>query len=442
MEAKRCGACGLEKPITSFTKRSGRSGRRGTCRSCQRKRGREVEEGPALADEATRDSTGDGLTGHAAVAAYQKLGPAPNGQDRINSVIPASSAHDEGLEADEPILSNADGDADRAGAQSGADAERGAAEKPRKRKRKRRRRKKREPAPLESALLAQPQAETEAREPDERSGDQEGGLIPLLSESERSAGESDVAMALEEAAAPEPDGEAPARKRKRRRRRRKSKSKPVQTSALPDGGEERAEAQWLLPDQDGDDTFAGEADWVDSQAEGVDGADGDGTPSRKRKRRRRRKRKAGADQAAAPARPQVRPPYRRIVPIKGPFKYDVALLNDRGTGLIRLRGRRETGKRWSTEIPTEMAIRMVSEGAAGIINPSLIHKLYTKTDFRLLILQRDDYICKYCGRFGDTIDHVMPKSKGGLSTPDNCVCACAECNLKKADHLDFVFDDF
>ena len=117
-------------------------------------------------------------------------------------------------------------------------------------------------------------------------------------------------------------------------------------------------------------------------------------------------------------------------------------MNDRGKGWIRLRGYRDTGKHWSTDIPTEMAVRMVKEGETGIIGPGLIHKLYTKTDFRLLILQRDNYLCYYCGRYGDTIDHVLPKSKGGLSTPANCVCACADCNLKKADHLEFVYDDF
>jgi hypothetical protein len=109
--------------------------------------------------------------------------------------------------------------------------------------------------------------------------------------------------------------------------------------------------------------------------------------------------------------------------------------------MIRLRGRRETGKRWHTEIEKDIAVRMVQEGAAGIIHPRLIHKLYTKSDFRLLILQRDNYVCRYCGQFGDTIDHVMPKSKGGLSTPMNCVCACSECNLLKADKLDFPYPD-
>ncbi|MFD0715266.1 HNH endonuclease [Paenibacillus sp. GCM10027626] len=178
---------------------------------------------------------------------------------------------------------------------------------------------------------------------------------------------------------------------------------------------------------------------------------------RKRRRRRRRKQK-GREVKIGKANaslnnnisltvekaelPPQKPPFKKLKPMTGPFTFNTKILNDRGTGLIRLRGRRETGKRWSTEIPYEMAVQMVDEGAAGILHARLIHKLYTKADFRIFILQRDNYQCRYCGCFGDTIDHVIPKSKGGLTSPVNCVCACAECNLKKADHLDFVFDDF
>ena len=168
-------------------------------------------------------------------------------------------------------------------------------------------------------------------------------------------------------------------------------------------------------------------------------------PKRKRKRRRRKPGPSdvhtGTQKPSSTTSMAVRPPEKLITPLKGPFKYRTSILNDRGKGRIRLRGYvilASTGlqifrPRWS---------RMVKEGAAGIIGPGLIHKLYTKTDFRLLILQRDHYVCHYCGRYGDTIDHVLPKSKGGLSTPANCVCACADCNLKKADHLEFVYDDF
>ncbi len=46
--------------------------------------------------------------------------------------------------------------------------------------------------------------------------------------------------------------------------------------------------------------------------------------------------------------------------------------------------------------------------------------------------------CHYCGRslaFGQTtLDHVVPRSHGGRSTPDNLVPCCGECNAAKASH--------
>ena len=49
------------------------------------------------------------------------------------------------------------------------------------------------------------------------------------------------------------------------------------------------------------------------------------------------------------------------------------------------------------------------------------------------IFIRDDYTCQYCGRrSGDlTIDHVHPRSRGGLHTWDNLVSACRHCNHRK-----------
>jgi len=57
------------------------------------------------------------------------------------------------------------------------------------------------------------------------------------------------------------------------------------------------------------------------------------------------------------------------------------------------------------------------------------------------IFKRDKYTCQYCGhQFRSevamrdlTIDHVMPKSRGGKSTWENCVLACIDCNKVKAD---------
>ena len=51
---------------------------------------------------------------------------------------------------------------------------------------------------------------------------------------------------------------------------------------------------------------------------------------------------------------------------------------------------------------------------------------------------RDENICQYCGkRFSTddlTVDHIIPRSKGGQSSWLNCVLACISCNRKKADY--------
>lgn len=53
---------------------------------------------------------------------------------------------------------------------------------------------------------------------------------------------------------------------------------------------------------------------------------------------------------------------------------------------------------------------------------------YTKKN----VMIRDGFECAYCGSKSDlTIDHVIPKTKGGKTSFENCVTACRPCNLKK-----------
>ena len=56
---------------------------------------------------------------------------------------------------------------------------------------------------------------------------------------------------------------------------------------------------------------------------------------------------------------------------------------------------------------------------------------------RKAVLARDAYTCQYCGREAGslTVDHVIPRSRGGSSHWDNIVAACAPCNRKKGNQL-------
>lgn len=67
------------------------------------------------------------------------------------------------------------------------------------------------------------------------------------------------------------------------------------------------------------------------------------------------------------------------------------------------------------------------------------------------VLVRDGYACIYCGvRLGETrkgkvlskrdftIDHIIPRSKGGKDSWSNTACACSKCNHRKGDRLHHV----
>ncbi|GAA1187181.1 HNH endonuclease [Streptomyces hebeiensis] len=49
------------------------------------------------------------------------------------------------------------------------------------------------------------------------------------------------------------------------------------------------------------------------------------------------------------------------------------------------------------------------------------------------VLMRDQHRCAYCGRRATTVDHVVPRSRGGSDSWLNTVASCAEDNHRKAD---------
>lgn len=66
-----------------------------------------------------------------------------------------------------------------------------------------------------------------------------------------------------------------------------------------------------------------------------------------------------------------------------------------------------------------------------MVRPRL-HKVRLR---RRNVFKRDGYVCQYCGRVTRdlTLDHVVPRSRGGGSTWENLVSACRPCNHQKAN---------
>jgi 5-methylcytosine-specific restriction endonuclease McrA len=54
---------------------------------------------------------------------------------------------------------------------------------------------------------------------------------------------------------------------------------------------------------------------------------------------------------------------------------------------------------------------------------------------RRSVFARDGHRCQYCGADAESIDHVVPRSKGGEHAWENVVAACRACNVRKGDRL-------
>lgn len=80
----------------------------------------------------------------------------------------------------------------------------------------------------------------------------------------------------------------------------------------------------------------------------------------------------------------------------------------------------------------------VSAGGQHVDVPSVVSlRRYIKVSPRMpplnrkTILMRDLGVCQYCGKAAENIDHVIPRSRGGGTTWENCVSACKHCNTRK-----------
>jgi 5-methylcytosine-specific restriction endonuclease McrA len=82
-----------------------------------------------------------------------------------------------------------------------------------------------------------------------------------------------------------------------------------------------------------------------------------------------------------------------------------------------------------TAMPRPLVIRLVTY----VKVPRDTHR---RKITRRAVFARDNWTCQYCGsRSQLTVDHVIPRSKGGSSDWTNIVASCAPCNRRKGDHL-------
>ncbi|WP_285500793.1 HNH endonuclease [Actinokineospora sp. NBRC 105648] len=141
-----------------------------------------------------------------------------------------------------------------------------------------------------------------------------------------------------------------------------------------------------------------------------------------------------------PAPPPLIPPVttwgrRRVLLLNTTFEPLTALSLRRAVVLV-VCGKAEV-------VHGDPAGMVVHSATSSVVIPSVIRlSSYVRVPYRGRVpltraglMHRDRYRCAYCGGRAETIDHVIPRSRGGQHTWQNCVACCAKCNHRKADKM-------
>jgi 5-methylcytosine-specific restriction endonuclease McrA len=132
--------------------------------------------------------------------------------------------------------------------------------------------------------------------------------------------------------------------------------------------------------------------------------------------------------------PGAAPPGSRVLLLNATFE-PLAVVTAKRAVVLML-----TGKAECVEVTVDGAFHSES---LTVPAPSVMRlSRYVRVPYRRSVpmtragvLRRDARRCAYCGKRADTIDHVIPRSRGGAHSWDNCVAACRTCNSRKADRL-------
>jgi 5-methylcytosine-specific restriction endonuclease McrA len=150
---------------------------------------------------------------------------------------------------------------------------------------------------------------------------------------------------------------------------------------------------------------------------------------------------AGEQPAFVPTLPGARPEQRggtlgRVLVLNASYE-PINVCTVRRAAVLVLKQRAEVleHSEWALHaenltMPRPMVIRLVTY-------VRIPRDAHSRKITRRAIFARDSWTCQYCGsdRGNLTIDHVIPRSKGGTSSWDNIVTCCAPCNRRKGDRL-------
>ncbi|WP_397330611.1 HNH endonuclease [Paenibacillus polymyxa] len=492
--SKTCMYCGQQRPMSEFRRRTGKragpGARRGACLRCRQLGGQAAHEAGLSVSGRTNERMErqrDGLETHAvtarpAASARNEAGRTSHGMKQGSATV---SESDRILVSQPSVDSNSSNDDEYADLVASSPSSSGIRKKRRRRRKSKRsesmtgnelRKTSLEQDGLAGEAGADPQPGDHWRGEEEHSQGH-AAANEKGSAQQRAGARAAAVQAAEQAAAAhqallpaEPQGPAAepmaadqptAAKRKRKRRRKRA------AALAPGAGQARsvaAEAHAPALSDRGDATMVAASTAAEAQpaatgrepgqAPGAAAEAGPPAPvrqpgspgSKPRQARKERAPKANGEDAARgtsgqrPAhasrshgagtdgRPRRQNPS---VPVAIDPE-DPASLRTNRQGMVRMRGKTDKGRRWHQEVDMELAVTLVKEKAAVVVNRYTIRRLFSNKDFKRYILTRDHYTCYFCGSYGDTIDHLLPRAKGGHTTPLNCVCACNLCNQSKA----------
>lgn len=140
--------------------------------------------------------------------------------------------------------------------------------------------------------------------------------------------------------------------------------------------------------------------------------------------------------SGGPSRRETSPIKGRVLVLNASYE-PLNVCTVRRALVLLLKGKAEMLERGQGELRSETMSLARPDVIRLVTYVRVPRDVHRRRITRRAVLARDDWTCQYCGSDAAklTVDHVIPKSRGGDSSWDNIVASCAPCNRRKADRL-------